>query len=104
VGRWGRGSCEGYNLDIGNSGFVRFEGEVVRNVGKGDGEPGAWRSSINGTCSQAHPTCAEAMKRVEFELAQAAEPFVSLYAGYKAHRHKNRFSQAVDALKPGATA
>jgi hypothetical protein len=102
--RWGRGSCEGYSLDIGNGGFVRFEGSVVCAPGAPEGAANCWTSSINGTCMKMHDTCAEAMARVEFELAETAEAFVSLYAGYKAHRHKNKFSRAVDALKSGAAA
>ena len=99
--RWGRGSCEGYSLDIGDGGFTRFLGQVVRNVTARDGEPNAWSSSITGACSQPHPSRVQAMKRVEFELACTAEMFVSMYAGYKAHRHENRYSCEVDALTPG---
>ncbi len=83
---------------------MRFEGEVVRNVSGSDGEPSAWRSSINGTCSAQHPTCAAAMARVEFELTQTGDAFVSSYAGYKAHRHENKFSKAVDEIRPKTSA
>jgi hypothetical protein len=102
--RWGRGSCEGYSLHIGDGGFARFEGEVVRNVSGTEGQPGAWSSSINGTCRHTHATQAEAMARIEFELSCTAEAFVSSYAGYKAHRHENRFSRTVDAVHSNATA
>lgn len=102
--RWGRGSCEGYSLQIGDGGFTRFEGQVLRNVAKQNGQPSAWSSSINGICAKEHATCAEAMRRVEFELSCTAEAFVSSYAGYKTHRHKNKFSQAVDALGANASA
>jgi hypothetical protein len=81
---------------------VRFEGSIVRAAGRQEGEPSAWRSSINGTCSKDHAMRAEAMARVEFELACTGDAFVASYAGYKAHRHKNAFSKAVDELRPAS--
>lgn len=104
--RWtrrGRGSCEGYSLQIGG-GFVCFGGAVVRNVGTPDGQKGAWHSSINGTCSQSHPTCADAMHRVEFELSIAADGFVSMYARYKAQGQDGVVSRALEAPRSDASA
>ena len=95
--RWGRGDCVGYSLSIGDGGFTRFEASVVRGVRRND-DSYSWSSSINGMCGQAHATIEEAMARVEFELSITANAFVASYAGYKAHRDKNKFSQAVDSM------
>lgn len=46
-----------------------------------------------------HATMTEGMARIEFELRQTGEQFVTEYERYKAHRHKNKFSQAVDAAR-----
>lgn len=83
--RFGRGSCEGYGLEIGGSN-VRFSASVSRGVV--DSETGGcpWWSSINGICRQEHATREEAMARVEFELSIDGEQFVRDYAGYKARR------------------
>lgn len=96
--RWGRGDCVGYSLSIGDGGFTRFEGSVTRGV-RGDSGGYSWSSAINGMCSQSHATIEEAMARVEFELSVTGEAFVASFAGYKAHRHENNFSQAVDAVR-----
>lgn len=98
--RWGRGSCEGYSLSIGDGGFTRFEGSVTRGVRDHDGNI-KWTSAINGRCHCQHTTMAEAMARVEFELRIAGEAFVTSYTAHKENRHKNKFSQAVDAARNG---
>jgi hypothetical protein len=46
---------------------------------------------------------ADGMARIEFELRQTGEQFVTEYEGYKANRHRNKFSQAVDAARNGNT-
>ena len=97
---WGRGDCVGYSLSIG-SGFVRFAAGVSRSVRGADGAY-SWHSAINGKCAQTHATLEEAMARIEFELRIAGGQFVREYEGYKAHRHQNKFSRAVDAARNGA--
>ncbi len=101
--RWGRGSCEGYSLQIGG-GFVSFGGAVVRNASTPDGQKGAWHSSINGTCSQSHLTCVDAMRRVEFELSIAADGFVSMYARYQAQAHETAGPRSLEASQSDASA
>ena len=96
--RWGRGDCIGYSLAIGDGGFTRFEGSVTRGMRHDDGSY-SWSSAINGMCGQAHASLEEAMARVEFELSITGEAFAVSFAGYKAHRHENKFSQAVDAMR-----
>src|SRR3978361_2307968 len=95
--RWGRGDCVGYSLEIGET-YARFHASVVRSVRNQEGGY-SWSSSINGKDNQQHESCEEAMGRVEFELSIEGEQFASSYAGYKAHRHNNKFSQAVDAMR-----
>ena len=56
--RWGRGSCEGYGLEIGNT----FRGSVSKR------QDGCWRSSMNVGREQTHPTREEGMKRIEDEI------------------------------------
>jgi hypothetical protein len=56
--RWGRGSCEGYGLRIGNT----FRGSVSK------GADGHWRSSMNAGREQTHSTREEGMKRIEDEI------------------------------------
>jgi hypothetical protein len=97
--RWGRGDCEGYSLSIGQ-GDVRFHAGVSRRMRDPDGKQ-SWTSDINGRCANAHPTRADAMAHIEFELRIAAEEFLQEYESYKAHRRNNRFSQAVDAARNG---
>jgi hypothetical protein len=93
--KWGRGDCEGYSLEIGGS-YARFEASVVRGPSPNDAGQHSWSSSINGKDHKQHSSREEAMAHIEFELANCGECFVSMYQGYKAHRHKNKFSQAVD--------
>lgn len=95
--RWGRGSCVGYSLSIGD-GYTRFHGSVSRSVPHSDGSY-TWSSAINGICTQTHPSIEEAMARVEHELSIAGEAFASAFADYKTHRPKSKFSQAVDAMR-----
>jgi hypothetical protein len=95
--RWGRGDCVGYGLSIG-FGYVRFDAGVSRSVRDADGNY-AWHSGINGKCEQTHATLEHAMARIELELRQAGDQFVAEYQGYKTNRHKNKFSQAVDAAR-----
>jgi hypothetical protein len=90
----------GYSLSIGDGGFVRFDGSVTRGV-RGDNGYNSWSSAINGMCHRTHATIEEAMAHVEFELSITGEAFVSSFAGYKASRHMNKFSQAVDASRDG---
>jgi len=96
-GRWGRGACEGYSLEIGG-GYARFSGSVSRSVPGHDGGF-HWLSTINGKCEQTHATRDEAFARVEHELRIAGEAFVASFAEYKTHRPKNKYSQAVDAMR-----
>lgn len=96
--RWGRGACEGYGLSVCGGGNTRFEGSVSRSVPQPDGGY-QWFSTINGKCEQTHATRDEALARVEHELSIAGNAFVSALAEYKTHRSKNKFSQAVDALR-----
>ena len=96
--RYGRGACEGYSLSIFGGGCTRFEGSVSRSVPQHDGGV-HWLSSINGKCEQTHATREEAMARVEWELSIAGEAFVASFVEYKTHRPKNKFSQAVDAMR-----
>jgi hypothetical protein len=95
--RWGRGDCEGYGLNIG-SGPVRFDAGVSRGVSDADGKC-SWTSDINGKWSKTHAAMADGIARIEFELRQTGEQFVREYEGYKANRHKNKFSQTVDAAR-----
>jgi hypothetical protein len=95
--RWGRGDCEGYGLDIGYA-YARFNASVVRGLREDDGSY-KWAASINGGYRKTFDTRAEAMAHIEFELSIEGERFASEYAGYKAHRHENKFSQAVDAMR-----
>ncbi len=53
--RWGRGSCEGYGLEIGNA----LRASVSRN---GDG---VWRTSINAVGHGNFTTMEQAKKRIE---------------------------------------
>jgi hypothetical protein len=55
--RWGRGSCEGWSLWLGD--IVR--GQVVRSMDV----PPAWSASCNSTDLGRYPTRDEAMSRVE---------------------------------------
>jgi len=95
--RWGRGACEGYSLSLGG-GYTRFAGSVSRSVPEHNGGY-HWISSINGICDQTHSTREEAMARVEWELSIAGEAFAGAFSEYKAQRPKNKFSQAVDAMR-----
>lgn len=96
--RWGRGSCEGFALRIGSAGPVRFDGSVTRSARRDDGGY-TWRSDINGACEKTHSTMADAMTRIEQEPVIARNAFVEDFDGYKAERHKNKYSQAVDASR-----
>jgi hypothetical protein len=71
---------------------------VTRGVRNADGNC-QWRSSINGKCDQSHATMTDGMARIEFELRQTGEQFVTEYESHKAFRHQNKFSQAVDAAR-----
>lgn len=97
--RFGRGSCEGYGLEIGGSN-VRFSASVSRGVVDSLTGRCPWWSSINGHDRKEHPTREEAMARVEKELAMDAERFLRDYAGYKMQRERNRFSVAAGQLAP----
>ena len=56
--RWGRGSAEGYGLEIGSA----FRGNVSK------GKDGLWHSTMNASGAQAHATKEEAQKRIEDEI------------------------------------
>jgi len=58
--RWGRGSCEGYSLEIGWS----FHGQVVRNLDC------SWRASLNTTELDVWKTKEEAMRIVEQRITR----------------------------------
>jgi hypothetical protein len=62
--RWGRGSCEGYSLDIGYA----LCGQVVRN------HDGSWRASLNTTdLGNRHRTADDARRLVEQRIAHAVQ-------------------------------
>lgn len=82
--RWGRGSCVGYRLNIGD-GYLRFDGNVARGVKRGDGTY-AWSSSINGICPREHATVEEAKARVESELAITGSAFVESFLEFASRR------------------
>ena len=77
---------------------MRFDASVTRGVRDPDGNC-QWRSSIKGRCDQLHATMTDGMARVEFELRDAGEQFVTEYKGYEASRDRNKFSRAVDAAR-----
>lgn len=86
-----------YSLDVGHA-YARFHASVVRSV-RNEAGGYSWSSSINGQYQKQHDSCEEAMARIEFEPSIDGEQFTNEYARYKAHRHKNKFSQAVDAMR-----
>ena len=53
--RWGRGSCEGYGLEIGNA----LRASISRD------SQGAWRTSINAVSHGDFATMEQAKKRIE---------------------------------------
>ena len=96
--RWGRGGCVGHSLEIGSADPACFHASVSRGV-RGDDGSYPWDSSINGRCREIHKSVEEAMARVEHELSVAGEAFIASYAEYKTKRLKNKYSQAVDAMR-----
>ena len=94
--RWGRGSCEGYGLEIG-TGPARFSASVVRNAYPAD-PAHEWRAGINGGEDKQFATREEAMAYIEWELSRVGEEFARDYAEFKVGRERNRWSRAVDAV------
>jgi hypothetical protein len=81
--RWGRGSCEGYSLEMG----VRdLNGQVVRNMKP----PDTWRASIGAGGDRHFATCDEAMAYVEGELRAAMREILVNWNAYQAQRSLSR--------------
>ena len=95
--RWGRGSCEGYSLEVG-TGPARFSASVVRNAYRAD-PAREWRAGINGGEDKQFASREEAMAYVETELSRVGEEFARDYAEFRARRRKNRWSKAADAVR-----
>ena len=83
--RWGRGSCEGYSLRIGDGSAPRFHASVVRNVADQDGNI-TWRADINGGEKQVFATRDAGMDHIEFELRHRMERLLREWNWLKAVR------------------
>lgn len=77
--RWGRGSCEGYGLDIGGA----FRSTVVRGGGSRD-EPIVWTASVNARELGKFPDRAAAIKRVEEEITRDMGPLLDDWTIFRA--------------------
>ena len=76
--RWGRGSCEGYNLSFGR---VRdLSGLIARQL------DGTWRASIGGHVERIFPSREKAMEYIEFELRAAMDEVLPDWDRYRAKR------------------
>ena len=100
--RWGRGSCEGYGLEVG-TGPARFSASVVRNAHRAD-PAHEWRAGINGGEDKQFASREGAMAYVERELVVVGEEIARDYAEFKVRRGKNRWSKAVDAMRENQVA
>jgi hypothetical protein len=83
--RWGRGSCEGYGLEIGGA----FRATVVRGGGSRN-EPVVWSASINARELGKFPERAIAMKRVEDSIMSDMGPLLDDWTIFRAAKLSQR--------------
>lgn len=79
--RWGRGSCEGWSLQIGNA----YRGSVVRQH-RGLDAPPTWRASINACDLGVCPDREVAMQRVEEMIASEMAVALRDWEHYRVRR------------------
>jgi hypothetical protein len=80
--RWGRGSCEGWSLEIGNA----FRGAVVKRQVLA--EPPTWIASVNTTALGDHLDRDTAMKEVEARIASDMQRVLHDWNLYQAAKQK----------------
>lgn len=76
--RWGRGSCEGYNLEFGW--MLRFS--IVRHV-QGLNGPEVWALSLNAKSLGCFPTFEEAVERANQEARYQILPLLDDWNAYQ---------------------
>ena len=79
---WGRGTCEGWSLEIGNA----FRGAVVRQD-KFDGPP-MWLASVNAAYLGEYLDRASAMARVQAEIESNMEMVLHDWGLYQAAKEE----------------
>jgi hypothetical protein len=77
--RWGRGSCEGYSLEIGTI----FRATVSR-ANYGANEPITWMGSINSKRERIYPDKDTAMRDIEHEIESEMRTVLDHWAIYQA--------------------
>ncbi len=83
--RWGRGSCEGWSLEIGNA----FRGSVVRRDGPAPDAP-IWHASVNTTTLGQYPDRESAVQRVEEIIEYDMRLVLSDWEQYKAFKQTSK--------------
>jgi len=72
--RWGRDSCEGWSLDIGDT----LRGQVVKNA------DGSWRASVTSVDMGRHETREQAKEAVEQYIRRSMQMILEDWAHYTA--------------------